>query len=184
MSKNNKKRSRTGAAAIVLAYILVITFVAVLAQIYLFSPMRVIGDSMNPAFDNHDIIIVSKIAYEKGEPERFDVAVFDYRYDTDTKYIKRIIGLPGETVEIKNNSIYINSEELKEYYGVYDEDKHLEDYPAYTLKSDEYFVLGDNRDHSVDSRSGDVGAVNKSMLVGRAVFRIWPFDAIGSLKYQ
>ena len=110
--------------------------------------------------------------------------MFKYKYDIHTRYIKRVIGLPGETVEIKDNTIYINGEELKEYYGYYDSEKKMDDYAAYTLRTDEYFVLGDNREHSVDSRSGDVGPVERDMIIGRAAFRLWPFKAVGSLKYQ
>lgn len=169
----------------VLIYIAIVTALVVGFQTFLYSPMRVTGDSMNPTFCDKDIVLVNRFQYDNHEPERYDLIVFNYKYDQKTRYIKRVIGLPGETVEIKNNTIYIDSEELKEYYGIYDDgERHLEDYPAYTLGEDEYFVLGDNRDHSVDSRSGDVGPVEMEMIVGRAAFRLYPFNAIGSLKYQ
>ena len=169
----------------VFIFVGIVTAVVVCFQTFFYSPMRVNGDSMNPAFSDKDILLVNRFQYRKEEPKRYDLVVFNYKYDQKTRYIKRVIGLPGETVEIKNNTIYIDSEELKEYYGLYDGDeRHLEDYPAYTLAEDEYFVLGDNRDHSVDSRSGDVGPVEKDMIIGRAAFRLLPFDAIGSLKYQ
>lgn len=183
--KTDKKKELRKAVLTVVLYAAVITAVVFLFQRFLYAPMRVVGDSMNPALADKDILLVSKLAYEKGDPERFDLVGFYYKYDIHTMYIKRVIGLPGETVEIKNNTIYIDSEELKEYYGIYGEgQKRMEDYGPYTLKSDEYFVLGDNRDHSVDSRSGDVGPVERSMFIGKAAFRLWPFHAIGSLKYQ
>lgn len=75
---------------------------------------------MNPALSSGDILLVSESAYKEAEPGRFDLIVFKYKYDIHTRYIKRVIGLPGETVEIKDNTIYINGEELKEYYGYYD----------------------------------------------------------------
>lgn len=183
--EKNKTRDLRKAVITVILYVIIITTIVLLFNKFLYSPMRVVGNSMNPTFSDRDILLVSKLAYEKGEPERFDLVVFSYKYDIHTRYIKRVIALPGETVEIRNNTIYIDSRELKEYYGVYDEgEKTLEDYGPCTLRSDEYFVLGDNRDHSVDSRSGDVGPVQRSMFVGRAAFRLWPFDAVGSLRYQ
>jgi signal peptidase I len=140
---------------------------------------------MNPTFQNNDVLLIDKLSYEKGDPKRFDLVVFSYQYDMKTKYIKRVIGLPKETVEIRDNKIWIDGKELDEYYGIYDnEEKNLEDWGPCTLEYNEYFVLGDNRDHSVDSRSGDVGLVKRNILIGRAAFRLWPFSDIGSLKYQ
>ncbi len=169
----------------VVLYCVVVILLVVGFQKFLFMPVRVDGDSMNPALNDKDILLVNRFQYKKESPERFDMVVFNYKYDNSTRYVKRVIGLPGETVEIKENKIYIDSEELKEYYGIYDDNiRYLEDYPAYTLAEDEYFVLGDNREHSVDSRSGDVGPVSESMIIGKAAFRLFPMNAIGSLKYQ
>lgn len=168
----------------VIAYIVVIVVVAVLFNRFFYAPMRVVGNSMNPTFQNGDVLLVSKLAYEKDNPKRFDLVVFSYQYDIHTWYIKRVIGMPGETIEIRDNKIYIEDEELQEYYGIYEQEKVFDDYGPYTLRSDEYFVLGDNREVSVDSRSGDVGPVKKEMFIGKASFRLWPFDAVGSLKYQ
>lgn len=180
-----KKKALKKMIFTVVLYIAAIVAAVLLFNKFLYAPMRVVGDSMNPSLSNDDILLVSKLAYEKGDPKRYDMVAFSYKYDIHTWYVKRVIGLPGETVEIKNNTIYIDSEELKEYYGIYDEDrKKLEDYGPYTLRSDEYFVMGDNRDHSSDSRSGDVGPVTRDLFIGRAAFRLWPFNAVGSLKYQ
>lgn len=184
MKKEEKKKNFGRVFCMVAIYIIIITVLCVAFQHYLYSPMRVIGDSMNPVLSSGDILLVSESAYKEAEPGRFDLIVFKYKYDIHTRYIKRVIGLPGETVEIKDNTIYINGEELKEYYGYYDGEKKMDDYAAYTLRTDEYFVLGDNREHSVDSRSGDVGPVERDMIIGRAAFRLWPFKAVGSLKYQ
>lgn len=182
--KKKKKETVKRAVFTVAVYVIVITAAVVLFNRFLYSPMRVAGDSMNPTFLDKDILLVSKLAYERSDPERFDLVVFSYKYDMQTRYIKRVIALPGETVEIRDNQIYVDSEELKEYYGIYKDEKKLDDYGPYTLRSDEYFVLGDNREHSVDSRSGDVGPVARDMFIGKAAFRLWPFDAVGPLKYQ
>lgn len=182
---NKKKKNIRQVILWILVYVIIITVVVIGVERFLFSPMQVVGDSMNPTLSDHDLILVNKSAYQKENPERFDLVVFTYQYDHDMKYIKRVIGLPGETIEIKNNTIYIDSEELKEYYGIYEhKKKQLEDYGPYTLAKDEFFVLGDNRQHSVDSRSGDVGPVKAELLVGKATFRFWPLNAFGSLKYQ
>ena len=113
-----------------------------------------------------------------------------YKYDYSQLYIKRVIGLPGETLYMDNNNIYILNEEtgefekLKEYYGFYVGQSNYPNCEKVTLGKDEYFVLGDNRNESEDSRSSGVGVVKKELIVGRACFRLWPFESIGSLKYQ
>lgn len=186
MSEKKDRNVKVKAAVLIMVYVVIITIIVSLFNAFLYSPMRVVGDSMNPTFRNNDVLLIDKLSYEKGEPQRFDLIVFSYQYDIKTKYIKRVIGLPGETVEIRDNKILIDDEELVEYYGIYENDgeKQLENYGPYTLDYDEFFVLGDNRDHSVDSRSGDVGAVSRDIIIGRAAFRLWPFNDIGSLKYQ
>lgn len=140
------------------------------------------GRSMENTLQNGDNLIVEKLSYRFGDPERFDIVVFP-PYDTKEYYIKRIIGLPGETVQIdKAGSIYINGEILEENYG-----KEIIQNPGraiepITLGEDEYFVLGDNRNNSTDSRSSNVGNVNRKQLIGRAWVRIWPLNEIGFLK--
>lgn len=170
----------------VLEYILIVFIIAAIFNILFYSPVRVIGNSMNPALDDRDIVIVDKIIYDFFEPERFDLIVFPYKYNNNTNYIKRVIGLPGETIEIINNEIYINGSILDESYGINDKTKNPQ-YPnmkPVELGSDEYFVLGDNRDNSDDSRSDSVGIIKKQDIIGKAIIRIWPFNSIGTLKYQ
>lgn len=143
----------------------------------------VIGHSMENTLANGDNLIVDKISYRFKEPERFDIIVFPYEYKEDTYYIKRIIGLPGETVLISSDGvIYINGKELKESYGrEVIRNAGVAGAPI-ELKDGEYFVLGDNRNNSEDSRFSDVGIIHKSRIVGKAVFRIYPFHNIGTLK--
>jgi len=168
-------------------YIILIIFIAVIFNNYFYSPMRVTGVSMKPSLSDADIIIVDKISYKFTDPKRYEKVVFPYKYNNNTKYVKRIIGLPGETILIKDGIIYIDGKELTESYGIYENHKDEHKYANYgpiKLSSDEYFVMGDNRDNSDDSRSDDVGKVKRETILGRAVFRIWPFNSIGSLKYQ
>lgn len=170
-------------------FVLVISLLTVLFIKLFYAPMLISGNSMNPSLENKDVIIIDKRAYKDKDPERYDLIAFKYRFDYSQKYIKRVIGLPGETVYISNNTIYIKDQddseysELKEYYGIYEGDPQLVDCNPVTLGKDEYFVLGDNRYDSDDSR-GSVGIVKKKTIIGKAVFRLFPFNGIGSLKYQ
>ena len=143
------------------------------------------GQSMEPTLYNNDNLIVDKISYRFKDPERFDIIVFPYQYKDDTYYIKRIIGLPGETVQIDTEgNIYIDGEILEESYGKeIIKDPVLAAQPI-TLGDDEYFVLGDNRNHSGDSRFADVGNVKRSQIIGRAFFRMWPISSMGLIKHQ
>ncbi len=143
---------------------------------------------MNPALCDKDIIIVDKTVKDE-EYERFDIVAFEYMYDNSDIYVKRIIGLPNETIEIINNVIYINGEKLTEFYGVFSEienspdiTNYFSDYPKTTLGVDEYFVIGDNRYVSDDSRN--FGPITGDSILGKAIYRIWDFNSIGSLKYQ
>ncbi len=137
---------------------------------------QVDGISMEPALENGDKLIIDKLSYHFRDPERFEIVVFPQKIGV--YYVKRIIGLPGETVQIKDGKIYINDILLVENYGnePIDEDYTME-LPV-TLGKDQYFVLGDNRNHSVDSREPSVGAVSKNYIVGRAWMILYPKDRI------
>ena len=132
-----------------------------------------------------DNLIVDKISYRFREPERYEIIVFPYQYKENTYYIKRIIGLPGETVQIIDGEVYINGELLAdEHYGkevMLDPGIAAE---SITLGDDEYFVLGDNRNHSSDSRDPSVGVLHRKDLIGRAWVRIWPFSDIGFIRHD
>ena len=145
------------------------------------------GGSMEPTLYHGDNLIVDKITYRFREPERFDIIVFPYKYMEKTYYIHRIIGLTGETVQIdEKGNIYINGEILAEGYGrevIRPEHVGLAWEPI-VLGEDEYFVLGDNRNNSSDSRTEAVGNVKREDIVGRAWIRIWPFNRFGFLKHQ
>ena len=142
------------------------------------------GDSMNVTLQDGDNLIVDKLSYRFKDPERFDIIVFPYQYQEKTYYIKRIIGMPGETVQIKDGMVYIDGEMLQESYG-----KEVMEYAGVAsepveLGSDEYFVLGDNRNNSSDSRDPSVGNVHRDQIIGKAFIRIWPLNQFGILKHQ
>ncbi len=144
---------------------------------------RVEGESMMPTLNNGDNLWVDKLSYTFGDPKRFDVIIFNY--NEDTTYVKRIIGLPGETVRIdKDGKIYINDRLLVENYGmekITANNLGRASQPV-LLGKDEYFVLGDNRNNSSDSRWADVGNVQKEDIVGKVVIRIYPFKDFGFVK--
>ncbi|SHI82925.1 signal peptidase I [Pseudobutyrivibrio xylanivorans DSM 14809] len=138
------------------------------------------GSSMEDTLTDGDNLIVDKISYRIHNPERFDVVVFPYKYEEDTYYIKRVIGLPGEWVYIDGSgNIYINDELLEESYGT---EIILNAGLANTdilLGPDEYFVLGDNRNNSTDSRFEAVGNIKGDDIVGKAWLRVYPFKNFG-----
>lgn len=142
------------------------------------------GSSMENTLSHGDNLIVDKLSYRFRDPERFDIIVFPFRYEKKTYYIKRIIGLPGETVQIQDGNIYIDGEVLNESYGrEVMKNAGLAADPI-TLGEDEYFVLGDNRNDSTDSRDPSVGVIHRNEIIGRAWVRIWPLSEIGVLKHQ
>lgn len=164
-------------------YLCIVLAVTILFICFVAQRTTVSGDSMYPTLHDRDNLIVDKISYRFHDPERYDVIVFPYQYEEHTYFIKRVIGLPGETVQIDAaGNIYIDGEVLDEDYGY-----EVMTYPGLaaepiTLSEDEYFVLGDNRNHSEDSRYPDVGLIHKKDIVGRAWVRIFPFKDFGLIK--
>ena len=153
----------------IIPYVIII-IVVVLLRTYIITPVRVTGSSMNKTLNDGDILLLYKI----GHVDRFDVVVLNEKDDNDV-IIKRIIGMPGETVMIRNETIYINDEALEDPYAY----GKTSDYDKITLKDDEYFILGDNRLISKDSRY--FGPINKNDIKGITVLRIYPFNKISSI---
>lgn len=158
----------------------VICFVVVFLITHFIGQRTVVsGSSMEDTLSDGDNLIVDRISYRFNDPQRYDVVVFPYQYEENTYYIKRIIGLPGEVVKIDSNgNIYINGEKLEETYGT---EKIANAGLASTeivLATDEYFVLGDNRNNSTDSRFEAVGNIKGSDIIGRAWVRLYPFNEI------
>lgn len=142
------------------------------------------GDSMNVTLEDGDNLMVDKLSYRFSDPERYDIIVFPYQYQEKTYYIKRIIGMPGETVQVIDGMVYIDGEMLDESYG-----KEVMEYAGVAsepieLGEDEYFVLGDNRNNSSDSRDPSVGNIKGDQIIGKAFLRIWPLNKFGILKHQ
>lgn len=190
--KGSENRKKAGGAAFAefcsfLLYIGAAVIITFLILHFVGQRTVVNGPSMQNTLHNGDNIILDKISYRFHEPERFDIIVFPV--DNEEKnYIKRIIGLPGETVQIINGFVHINDEngepqQLEESYGAEimfdDEGNYLTTAPV-ELGQDEYFVLGDNRNNSIDSRR--IGPVHRDIIIGRAWVRIYPFDMMGKIE--
>lgn len=156
--------------------------IVVPVRYFLFQPFIVKGESMAPNFASGDYLIVDEISYKFSEPQRGDVMVFKYPKDTTQDFIKRVIGLPGETVIIGNGKITITkggqTTELHEKYLPSDLSTFGD--VNVTLNKDEYFVLGDNRDHSFDSRIW--GVVPKKDIIGKPILRLFPVTSIGIIE--
>lgn len=181
--KKQEREKNIKSALYFMMYLLGIFLAAYLIINYVAQRTIVIGDSMNETLHDEDNLIVDKITYRFRDPKRFEIIVFPYEQEENTLYIKRIIGLPNETVYIdESGNIYINDVLLIENYG-----KETIISPGLaanpiTLGPDEYFVLGDNRNCSRDSRYEDVGLISFDKIEGRAIFRIFPFNKFGKIK--
>ncbi len=134
--------------------------------------VRVSGNSMQPLLDADDVVLVNRLCYDLGRPDRFDVVVFER--EDNKKNVKRVIGLPGETVQIKGGLVYIDDQLLAAQDGLEQVSlAGMADNPI-RLGEDEYFLLGDNRDSSEDSRFANIGNVKKEQIQGKVWFRILP----------
>lgn len=164
-------------------YFLVVIIVTFLIIKYVAQRTEVVGRSMEPTLENGDNLIVDKISYRLRDPERLEIVVFPYRDREGVYYIKRIIGIPGDTIYIEDGYVYVNDVKLEEdYIKNLTQDAGIAATPI-TLGEDEYFVMGDNRNNSTDSRSVDLGIVRREEFTGRAFMRIWPMNKIKILKH-
>lgn len=167
---------------------LVIIVVVIVIRTFIATPVRVDGSSMDPTLKDGDILILNKLSRNY---KRFDIVVVEIKqkyykkgkvnYKT-TKLVKRIIGLPGENIEYKDNKLYINGKVIDDVALEETDDFSLKEiYGINKIPSDSYFVMGDNRDGSSDSRMSEVGLIKKDKLLGKTIFRIWPLNKIKSL---
>lgn len=147
--------------------------------IFLYQPVRVEGTSMLPQLKDQDRLFINKMAYRVGEIHRGDVVVFLYPHDHSKSYIKRVIALPGDDLQIDHGQVYVNGKHVVENYVPqrFDDDRSL---PDTVIPPHEYFVMGDHRSISSDSR--DFGPVAQSLIYGRAAFVYWPMDQAGVVR--
>ena len=159
-------------AVLIIAILFIVT--------YLFSLQQVMGSSMEPNLNNNDILLLNKVKYRFSDIQRGDVVALKFK---DTNYlVKRVIGIPGDRVEFVDNTLYLNGKKQDEPYldDVTTEDFSLKDLGYDVIPEDMYFVLGDNRENSSDSR--ELGLVAREYILGKTMLRIWPFNGIKIIK--
>lgn len=167
--------------------VLIAFCIAVVVKAFIFETDKINGVSMEPTFETGEKVFIEKLSYNVSKVRRGDVIVFNPLNSYDN-YIKRVIALPGETINIKDGKVYINDEELIEDYIKGDNYLGLDpiEFP-YTLSDKEYFVMGDNRMHSVDSRDKSLGVITKKNIKGRCFYVISPSESrrkVERIKYD
>ncbi len=165
--------------------LVVIGAIFVLIYLFIAQPHKVSGNSMVPTFHNSDYILTDKLSYQLGLPKYGDIVVFKNPRDESQDFIKRIIGTPGDTVMLQNNVFYVNGTALEEKYlpinTVTRGGRFLSEGNSKTIEENHYFVVGDNREHSSDSR--EWGTIAKQEIIGKVFFRYWPPNAFGLIKH-
>jgi len=165
---------------------IVVVFLALIIRLFVVQPFIVEGQSMLPTFNNSDYLITEKVSYSLRSPQRGEVIIFHPPDNPSVNYIKRLVGLPGDTIEIKNQNVYVNSQKINEPYLTSNEQTNVVTKDLFLkLKENEYFVLGDNRNHSRDSR--ETGPVPRSSIVSRVWVRLLPIDnvsAFAAVNYE
>jgi len=163
-------------------YIVTVVIVLVII-IYVVSVQQVVGPSMSPTLNNGDILILNKFNYKIFDVKRFDIISVSSK---QSKYlVKRVIGLPGEKVEYKDNKLYINDQILEEEFldeSIMTNDFSLSSLGYETIPDGMYFVVGDNRGNSDDSRDAKIGLIKEEDIIGKSTIRIWPLNKIGLPK--
>ena len=166
-----------------LQVVLISLIIIIPIRYYVIQPFFVKGSSMEPTFQDGDYLIVDELSYHFRGPERGEVIVFRYPQDPKQFYIKRVIGLPGETIRVADNQILIkNNENPKGFF--LDESIYLSIGTSgnveKTLENNQYFVIGDNRDHSFDSRRW--GELENDLIIGKVLFRVWPIESASAFS--
>lgn len=182
-SKRKKVKGPLKSFVDVTVFILIVLLLTYILSEYVVVRIVVHNESMEKTCYSGDSILVDKLSYRIREPKRYEVVVFK-KNGTGEELIKRIIGLPGERVRIENGDIYINDEKIRDIANL-----TRPEYPGIAqtdviLGVGEYFVLGDNREVSIDSRYSEVGNVTNTRMIGRAICKIWPLNRIGVIKSQ
>lgn len=182
-AENNKNSKWLPVIKEIIIYGIIFIVIVFIVPRYVVQKTIVEGDSMETTLHEGDRLLLDKVTYHFKNPERFDIIVFyPYGKETDEYFVKRVIGLPGETLQIIGEDIYTNGEKLEENYGKDPiRNPGIAEEPI-TLEEDEFFLLGDNREISWDSRYEDIGLVHRDLIAGRTIFRIRPLNKFGMVK--
>ena len=181
--KENEEKKRSALSIVVelLIYAILVVVCVFWVPEHVVQRTVVKGESMENTLHDEESLLVNKLKYKFSDPERYDIVVFYPKgRDVDEYYVKRVYGLPGETIQIKENDILVNGEKIDDEYAknVMD-DAGIAEEPI-TLGEDEYFLLGDNRMVSLDRRDPEVGLVKKENIAGHVALRIWPLSQFGT----
>lgn len=175
-SNSKEKKSKSELREIIEAVVIALV-VTVLLRSFIVDIFRIPSPSMVPTIQVEDRVVVTRFSYWFADPQRGDIIVFKYPLDTKVDYIKRLIGLPNETVEFRDNQLYINGEIVEEDY--LPDNVYTSDFGPIVVPENCYFMCGDNRQNSRDSRSW--GFVERDLLIGKSQFIYWPIDRIGGI---
>ncbi len=190
-ASSTKAKPKKSAKKEMLSWILTIVTAVVAAfliRTFLFEPIRVDGDSMSDTLHDKELVFVTKPEYYLGTPSRQDVVICKYPGRHNQYFVKRLIALPGDTVEIRydrqngTNTLLVNGEAVDEPFLTPERNNSNNAMPQKTLGEDEYFVMGDNRDNSNDSRYPGVGPISRSQIIGHVRFVFFPFSEIRGIK--
>ena len=169
---NNRKRETYGWIFSLLAAVVI----ALALRFFVFEFIRVDGESMQPTLETNEYVFMEKVTYWFEEPKFGDIVICYYPHRAET-FVKRVIGTPGDTLEIHDGTLYINGEPDTTYFSGYLE----HDLETTVVPEKSVFVMGDNRNHSMDSTNSGIGTLSYDMILGKALFVIWPFDKIQGL---
>lgn len=158
--------------------IIIAAVLALLIRSFIFEIILVDGSSMVPTLSDRDRVFVNKITYLFERPQHGDIIIFKTPEDNKSNYVKRLIGLPGDSIKIENGVVYLNGEPLDEPYIAA---PPFNDYAEVVVPEDTFFALGDNRNDSKDSRDSHIGFISMKNLVGKAVLRIWPLNSLSRI---
>ncbi len=158
--------------------ILIAIIVALLVKTYVFELVTVQQTSMYPTLQENDKLISSKISYITSTPQRYDISIISLK-EEDIDYVKRVIGMPGDELYIEDSKVYINGNVIEEPY--ISQEEEFPDYPLVTIPQGQYFVIGDNRNNSLDSRAPQIGFIEEDEFIGKVVFRLTPIESFGGV---
>ena len=177
--KSNSTKKNPNSFSEIIKFLLIAVLIVAPIRFFIAEPYIVNGASMSPTFESADYLIVDKVSYKLGEPERGDVVIFRFPGDTSKFFIKRIIALPHETVRVRKGEVFITNSESPEGFKIEEEyiKNHSFESLERSLSDDEYFVMGDNRSASSDSRSW--GVLSRDLITGKAFIRLLPVTKAG-----